>query len=165
MENLQDYMLLFRMELQADYQATREEENAMKKTWGEWIGGIAQSARLVSSHQLGFEGKLISRQKEELAGLHTSNSEAISGNMVLKARNLEEAAATAAEPSAGPAAGPAAERAAAAAAAATTIKTAAQVSTVNPLFMRCARNSCLGTLVKKSFHLLKLGMASPPLGH
>lgn len=45
MENLKDSMLIFRMEIQANYQPNAEEISKMKKSWGNWIGGIAQNAR------------------------------------------------------------------------------------------------------------------------
>ncbi len=91
MENLKDFMLLFRMELNPDYQPSQEELTAMKKSWSNWIGGIAQQARLVSSHQLGFEGNVISNSSEVESGYASEAKKSVSGNLVLKATNLEEA--------------------------------------------------------------------------
>lgn len=91
MENLKDFMLLFRMELNPNYQPTQEELMGMKKSWGEWIGGIAQKARLVSSHQLGFEGTIIAPNTAPATGFITTEKQAVSGNLVLKATNINEA--------------------------------------------------------------------------
>ena len=92
MENLNDFMLLFRMELNPNYQPSKEELVAMKQAWGSWIGNIGQQARLVSSHQLGFEGKLVSNDSHVNDGIERHDSKSISGNLVLKASDLNEAA-------------------------------------------------------------------------
>lgn len=91
MDNLKDYMLLFRMELNPNAQPTVEQLNEIKKSWSTWIGGIAQNARLVSSHQLGFEGNMILADKSMNSGVVTQNKESVSGNLVLKATSLDEA--------------------------------------------------------------------------
>lgn len=91
MENLKDFMLLFRMELNPNHQPSQAALAAMKQSWGSWIGGIAQQARLVSSHQLGFEGNLISPTSEVKSGYVAEAKKSISGNLVLKAAHLEEA--------------------------------------------------------------------------
>ena len=91
MENLKDFMLLFRMELNPDYQPSQKELATMKRSWGSWIGGIAQQARLVSSHQLGLEGNSISKSQKVKPGFVIEGKKSLSGNLVLKAANLEEA--------------------------------------------------------------------------
>lgn len=90
MENLKDFMLIFRMEINPNYKPSQDELTQMKTAWGGWIGSIAQKARLVSSHQLGFEGKLISNQKN-IDPLSFNNGKSISGNLVLKATDINEA--------------------------------------------------------------------------
>jgi hypothetical protein len=91
MDDLKDFMLLFRMELNPDYQPSQEELATMKKSWGSWIGGIALQARLVSSHQLGFEGNRISNSEQVEPGYVIEAKKSLSGNLVLKAANLDEA--------------------------------------------------------------------------
>lgn len=66
----------------------------LKNAWTKWIGSIAQDARLVSSHQLGFEGKVISKEEIQNGFLRELN-QSVSGNLVLKANNFEEACETA----------------------------------------------------------------------
>lgn len=79
------------MELNPGYKPTQEEVAAMKQSWGNWIGGIAQQARLVSSHQLGFEGNVISNSSDLKSGYLLEAKKSVSGNLVLKAGSLEEA--------------------------------------------------------------------------
>lgn len=95
MENLKDYMLLFRAELQPGKQMTQEEMLEMKQSWGNWIGGIAQKARLVSSHQLGFQGKVMYADGINETKLYLEDKKMVSGNLVLKAKDMEEAEAMA----------------------------------------------------------------------
>lgn len=91
MKNLKDYMFIFRMKLNSSYQPSEEEITSMKQAWGNWIGSIAQQAKLVSSHQLGYDGiRLFMNQKEEL-GYFIEQEKSVSGNLVLKAKNMEEA--------------------------------------------------------------------------
>ena len=92
MENLKDFMLIFRMEIQANYQPNAEEISKMKKSWGNWIGGIAQNARLVSSYQVGFDGATIGQSRTPNSGFHIAEKNSVSGNLVLKAKDLNEAA-------------------------------------------------------------------------
>jgi hypothetical protein len=91
MEKLKDFMLLFRMEFNPDVSPSSEELLTIKRAWAEWIGSIARQARLVSSHQLGLEGNTVSAQAEVNTGIFKDVKLAVSGNMVLKAINLEEA--------------------------------------------------------------------------
>jgi hypothetical protein len=90
MENVKDFMLVFRMAMNPQYQPTAEEMQAMKTAWGNWIGGIAQQAKLVSSHQLGFEGQIVAGQSSN-GGYWVSEGQSVSGNLVLKANDLAEA--------------------------------------------------------------------------
>lgn len=91
MENLKDFMLLFRMEFKPKNRPSEEASMAIKKSWGQWIGGIGGKARLVSSHQLGLEGKVMSGGSQVREGFEIKDAQSISGNLVLKATDLEEA--------------------------------------------------------------------------
>lgn len=95
MDNFEDYMLLFRIELNSDRQASLGELSEMKRNWGAWIKGIALQARLVSSHQLGLAGNRISNVKKTESAYVIESGKSLSGNLVLKALNLEEATKTA----------------------------------------------------------------------
>jgi hypothetical protein len=91
MEKLNDYMLLFRFEPNANYQPTEAELAEQKKAWGTFIGGIAAQAKLVSTHQLGFTGKQVSADMRITDGIHLANEVTLGGNMVVKSYNLDEA--------------------------------------------------------------------------
>jgi hypothetical protein len=91
MEKLNDYMLLFRFEPNANYQPTETELAEQKKAWGAFIGGIAAQAKLVSTHQLGFNGKQVSADISITDGIHLTNKVTLGGNMIVKSYNLDEA--------------------------------------------------------------------------
>lgn len=91
MENKQEFMLLFRFEPSNDYQPAEAEMNEMHQQWGAFIGNIAIQEKLVSTHQLGFEGKQISADKSVLEGINISDNQTIAGNMIIKANGLDEA--------------------------------------------------------------------------
>lgn len=91
MKNSKEFMLLFRFELTTDYQPTEAEEAAQHQQWGAYIGNLAMQEKLVSTHQLGFSGKLINAQKEVIEGFHISEGQTVGGNMVISAANIDEA--------------------------------------------------------------------------
>jgi hypothetical protein len=90
MEKLNDFMMLFRLEPQLNYQPTATEMAEQKKYWGAWIGGIASKARLVSTSQLGFTGKQLNADMTVAEGINISDNKTLGGNMVVKAKNMEE---------------------------------------------------------------------------
>lgn len=91
MTQTKEFMLLFRFEPSINYQPTPEEINEMHQQWGAFISNIAYQEKLISTHQLGFEGKQIFADKSTQEGIHISNNQAIAGNMVLLANTLDEA--------------------------------------------------------------------------
>ena len=84
-------MLLFRYEPQNNYQPTENEIAQMKKQWGTFIGKIAIQEKLISTHQLGFEGKQISPVNAVSEGIYTSERQTLGGNMIVKASSIDEA--------------------------------------------------------------------------
>jgi hypothetical protein len=84
-------MLVFRYEPNNSYQPTEAEMNEMHQQWGTFIGQIAMQEKLVSTHQLGFEGKQILADKSVVEGIHVSNNQTLGGNMIVRANSLEEA--------------------------------------------------------------------------
>lgn len=90
MTQLQDYMLLFRMQ-PSQQEPTQEQLSQMQQQWGTFIGGIASQAKLVSTSRLGFEGILINPSLETTNGVNVSNNQTLTGNMVVKASSLSEA--------------------------------------------------------------------------
>ena len=90
MENSNEFMLLFRFEPNNE-QPTPEQLQEMGKQWGEFIGTIAMQGKLVSTHQLGFEGTIIKANQSTQDGFHISEGQIVAGNMVLKAKSMEVA--------------------------------------------------------------------------
>ncbi|MCU0399501.1 MAG: YciI family protein [Algoriphagus sp.] len=91
MTQLTEFMLLFRYE-PSNEQPTQAELQEMQKHWGQFIGGIAMQGKLVSTHQLGFEGKSIFSDHSTKEGYHSEEGQIIGGNMILKADSIESAA-------------------------------------------------------------------------
>ncbi len=90
MENLQEFMLLFRMQ-PTTQQPTAEQVTTMQRQWGAYIGSIAAQAKLVSTSRLGFEGNLIDSSSSVTSGINIANKETLTGNMIVKALSLKEA--------------------------------------------------------------------------
>ncbi|CAM3580239.1 YciI family protein [Zobellia roscoffensis] len=90
MENLQDFMLLFRMQPSTEHPTT-DQLSEMQQKWGSFIGGIAAQAKLVSTTRLAFEGATIDNQLNVSTGITIANNETLSGNMVIKATTVKEA--------------------------------------------------------------------------
>lgn len=95
MEKKMEFMLVFRLEPNFTYQPTEAEMNEMHQNWGTFIGNIAMQEKLVSTHQLGFEGKQIFADQSVSEGIHISDKQTLGGNMIIKANNLDEAVAIA----------------------------------------------------------------------
>ncbi|MEM6642416.1 MAG: YciI family protein [Bacteroidota bacterium] len=91
MKKKQIFMMIFRYEADFNYQPTEEEKASMAEAWGSFIGNIAISEKLVSTHQLGFEGTQISADLSVTKGVHIADKQMLSGNLVVKANSLEEA--------------------------------------------------------------------------
>jgi hypothetical protein len=90
MTQTNEFMLLFRYE-PTNEQPTQEQLQEMQKQWGAFIGNIAMQGKLVSTHQLGFEGNQIFADQTTKEGIHIAEGQTLSGNMVLKAESLEVA--------------------------------------------------------------------------
>ncbi len=86
-----EFMLLFRYEPVAGYQPTEAELNEMHQHWGAFIGNIAIQEKLVSTHQLGFEGKQIDAGKNVSEGIYIAGNQTLGGNMIIKAATIDEA--------------------------------------------------------------------------
>ncbi len=91
MEQGKEFMLVFRYEPSNDYQPTEAEMNEMYQQWGAFIGNIAIQEKLVSTHQLGFEGKQIFADKSVSEGIHISNKQTLGGNMIVRSHSIDEA--------------------------------------------------------------------------
>jgi hypothetical protein len=86
-----EFMFVFRFEPNFNYQPSAAEMNEMHQQWGAFIGNIAIQEKLVSTHQLSFEGKQISADKIITDGITIANNQTIAGNMIVKANTIDEA--------------------------------------------------------------------------
>ncbi len=90
MTNLKEFMLLFRYE-PSNESPTTEQLAEIKRQWSDFIGAIAMDGKLVSTYQLGLEGKKINTNHSLEEGVHISEGKTLGGNMVLKAESIEYA--------------------------------------------------------------------------
>lgn len=88
-------MMVFRFEPQPNYQPTPEEFQSQTELWGNFIGGLAVEGKLVHTYQLGFESRQIAADHSVAEGYPTVDGKAISGNMTVKANDIDEAVAMA----------------------------------------------------------------------
>ncbi len=91
MTQMNEFMLMFRFEPNFGYQPTESEMSEMHKQWGVFIGNIAIQEKLVSTHQLGYEGRQISADHSVTEGIFVCEKQTLSGNMVIKANTMEGA--------------------------------------------------------------------------
>jgi hypothetical protein len=90
MKRSKEFMLLFRFNPSGP-KPTESELKASHAAWGAYIGGIALQEKLVSTHQLGFDGMQVASNGELTDGIWFSDDMALGGNMILKASGMAEA--------------------------------------------------------------------------
>jgi hypothetical protein len=91
MEQKTEFMLLFRFEPNMNYRPSEAEMAQMQQDWGAFFGSIAQQGKLVSTHQLGFEGVQIFSDQTTTDGIHLANNQTLGGNLVVLADSMQEA--------------------------------------------------------------------------
>jgi len=94
MENLQDFILLFRV-LPSNQPPSSEEITDMNQKWSEFIGGIATQAKLINATRLAFDGILIDENLSVVPHPKIVDNEILSGTMTIKAATINEASAMA----------------------------------------------------------------------
>jgi hypothetical protein len=91
MNDSNQFMMLFRFKPNPSYQPTEAELEAQHQAWGSFIGNLAIQEKLVSTHQLGFSGNQLHADHSITDGVYTCEQGTLGGNMIVKAKNLEEA--------------------------------------------------------------------------
>ncbi|WP_166962295.1 YciI family protein [Yeosuana marina] len=91
MKNTKEFMMLFRYSPDFDYQPSQEEMEAQHQSWGKFIGELAISEKLVSTHQLGFEGMELKADLTYNKGIKISEGQTVGGNLIVKANSETEA--------------------------------------------------------------------------
>ena len=91
MKNEQQFMMIFRFTPNQDFQPTEQQQKKIHEQWGNFIGNIAIQEKLVSTHQLGFEGQTISSDKSIVDGIMIQEMQTIGGNMIVNANSQKQA--------------------------------------------------------------------------
>jgi hypothetical protein len=94
MENVKEFMLLFRME-PGNTKPTEEQIAKMHEQWQQYIGKIASQEKLVNVSRLGFDGVVVSNNQSIKKSIVIEDNLTISGNLTIKATDMEEVVETA----------------------------------------------------------------------
>lgn len=90
MTDLKKFMMIFRFDPQNDHQPTPEELAQQHQQWGAFIGNLAIAEKLVSTHQLGYNGKQLNADHSIKNGITISENQTLSGNMIVRAHTVDE---------------------------------------------------------------------------
>jgi hypothetical protein len=85
------FKLGFRYNFNPSYQPTPAEMESEGQKWGQWIGSLAQNGQFISTTQLGYEGKILHNDGTITEGIYMHNSEVLAGDMIINAKDMEEA--------------------------------------------------------------------------
>ncbi len=91
MQDLNNYMMIFRFEPNNEYQPTAEDLANQNQQWGAFIGNLAITEKLVGTNQLGFSGKQLSADLSVADGINISEGKTLGGNMIVRAKTIDEA--------------------------------------------------------------------------
>lgn len=89
---MQEFMMLFRSEINMEFQPTAEQVQAEVKRWNDWIGGIAAQGKFIKSDALGYTGRTITKDAVVTDGPYAEAKEIVGGYILIKAADLDEAA-------------------------------------------------------------------------
>lgn len=88
---MNEFMMIFRHVPSPQAEPSPEEIQASVKQWQDWIGGIAQQGKFVSTQQLSFTGKTFNATEVISDGPYAEVKEIVGGLLICKAASLEEA--------------------------------------------------------------------------
>jgi hypothetical protein len=91
MENKNEFMFVFRLEPNPNFQPTEAQLNEMGQTWGAFFGNLAGQGKMVSTHKLGYEGAIISADATVTDGIYIADGQTISGNLIVTVSSMIEA--------------------------------------------------------------------------
>ena len=91
MKDLKNFMMIFRFEPNNEYQPTQEELATQHQQWGTFIGNLAIAEKLISTNQLGFNGKQLSADLTVSDGINIAERQTMGGNMIVRANTIDEA--------------------------------------------------------------------------
>ena len=90
-DSTKQFLLIVRYKADAP-PPSQEEMKTIGAHWGAFIGGLAQSGKLVTGYRPGTEGKTISGSAKTMRDEAYGNKEVVSSIFVIRAASLEEAA-------------------------------------------------------------------------
>jgi hypothetical protein len=88
---MKEFMMIFRMAQDTDFQPTPEQMQESIKHWQDWIGGIAAQGKFVNTNQLGFTGKTLKADGVITDGPYAEVKEIVGGYIIVKADDIDEA--------------------------------------------------------------------------
>ncbi len=88
---MKQFKFIFRYDFNPNYQPTAAEIESEGQKWGQWIGSLAQNGQFVNTDQLGYSGKVLMSDGSYLDSMHMSGSEVLAGDMVINAKDFDEA--------------------------------------------------------------------------
>lgn len=97
MNATKEFMMIFRFTPDFSNQPSPEELEGVHQAWGKFIGNIAIKEKLVSTHQLGFEGRLIQSNNDVSTEINIAEGKTLGGNMIVRANSFDEAVSLAQE--------------------------------------------------------------------
>ncbi len=88
---MKQFKFIFRYDFNPNYQPTAAEIELEGQKWGQWIGSLAQNGQFVNTDQLGYSGKVLKSDGSYVDSMHMSGSEVLAGDMVINAKDFDEA--------------------------------------------------------------------------
>lgn len=86
-----EFMLVFRYEPDTSYDPTEEQKQEQAQLWGQFFGTLVQSGNLVATHELGYEGRLISSGGEVTDGIYHAEDVTMGGYAIVSADSMDQA--------------------------------------------------------------------------
>jgi hypothetical protein len=88
---MKQFKLVFRYNFDPSYNPSPAEMEAEGQKWGQWIGGLAQNGKFVTTSQLGYEGRVLNADGSVVEGIHIQDTEVLAGDMIINAVDFDEA--------------------------------------------------------------------------
>jgi hypothetical protein len=90
---MNDFLLIFRRDVDFDAQMTTAQMQELQKPWMDWMGGLAAQGKLADSgNRLRVEGKVVQSNGVITNGPYVEVKESIGGYIMIRATSLDEAA-------------------------------------------------------------------------
>jgi len=90
---MDEFLILMRLDLiTREAQPSPEQMQVYMQQYHDWVGGIAARNQFVGGTSLSFEGKVIRHDHVIMDGPYAETKESLAGFVIIKAKDLEEAA-------------------------------------------------------------------------